>query len=59
MEAWIQLVLYDIQCYGKDVVAAFGEYCGHQKRFLCRCPRLRHDLRTVSAMVGKIMKGRW
>ena len=55
----MQLVLYDIQHYGQDVVAAFGEYCEHQKRILCRCPRLRSDLWTASAMVGNIMKERW
>ena len=46
--------------YGTDVVAAFGEYCGHRQRFLSRLAWLGRMVapRCLSAMIQLCM-GRW
>lgn len=49
------LAAYDCDLYGADVVAAFGEYCWHQKRILAHSPHLATSLRIVSKMVAMIM----
>ena len=51
------LAAHDCYLYGADVVAAFGEYCGHQQRILAHRPHLARSLRVVSKMVEGIMRG--
>lgn len=51
-----KLAAWDVDLYGADVVAAFGEYCGHQRRILAHVPRLRSSLKRVSAMVQFLMR---
>ena len=49
----------DIALYGADVVAAFGEYCGHRSRVLQRLDHLGRSVNphTVSKMIACIMAG--
>ena len=50
------MAVYDFEQYGADVVAAFGEYCGHQRRIVAHKPHLATSLGIVSKMVGVIMR---
>lgn len=50
------MALYDCEQYGYDVVSAFGEYCGHQRRILTRKPHLAKSLHIVSKMVVMVMR---
>lgn len=60
MTPWVLAVwthaAWDCQLYGADVVAAFGEYCGHQRRILAHRPELAASLGTVSKMIALIMR---
>ena len=49
----------DIALYGADVVAAFGEYCGHRSRVLQRLQHLGRIVSPdiVSKMIACIMTG--
>jgi len=51
-----KLAIYDCDLYGADVVAAFGEYCLHQRRILLRRPHLAKSLGIVSKMVAMLMR---
>ena len=46
---------YECDTYGSDVVAAFGEYCGHRARIVRRMPRLKTNLETLRFMVLWLM----
>ena len=50
-------IAWEIDTYGASVVAAYGEYCGHQRRILARRPRLRYNLAVLSKMIILLMKG--
>ena len=49
----------DIVLYGADVVAAFGEYCGHRSRVLQRFSYFGRIVSpgVVSKMIACIMAG--
>ena len=49
------ILLWEVEYYGLDVVAAFGEYCGHQRRLRRRLPAV--SLETLSTIVKDIMRG--
>ena len=57
MPHFLCILTWEINQYGADVVAAFGEYCGQQKRIILRVPRLGNDLECVSHMVQLLMRG--
>ena len=54
--AVLALAEQDCHLYGSDVCAAFGEYCGHQRRILAHKPSLAKSLDVVSKMVALIMR---
>ena len=55
LSVW-SIAIYNCDLYGAGVVAAFGEYCGHQRRILAHKPSLAKSLDVVSNMVALIMR---
>lgn len=53
----LKMLSWEIDQYGADVVATFGEYCGHQRRITVRIPKLQHSLDRVSNMIDLLMRG--
>lgn len=47
---------YECDTYGSDVVAAFGEYCGHRARVLHHRPHWRARAAEVSDIVLWLMR---
>lgn len=55
---WYRLHCNEVELYGGDVISAYGEYCGYQKRILARKPHLMKSLHIVSRMIVFLMRAR-